>query len=235
MSMFDRYSLQLAIKYKKYYKSLFLGLVDLAVVNAYIVHNARRDADGLLKLSHVKVHKQLHLELCQLREEAWEGLRSTEDAVATPSKASSSRSASRHVPLQNEEWRPRNNQAGRKRRTRACKVCSLLKGTDDARGDSSVYCSDCKLTTSSKKPMAWRGFLRDKIRDRHNGAAMSCFEIWHKAWRNGTLLPTKARKRNIRARMPARSEEEGAQEDTESGEESTSSASKRSRTAETAE
>jgi hypothetical protein len=87
MYMFDRYSLQLAIKYKKYYKSLSLGLVDLAVVDAYIVHNARRAGDRLRKLSHVKLLKQLHLELCQLREEDWEWLRSTEDAVATPAKS----------------------------------------------------------------------------------------------------------------------------------------------------
>jgi hypothetical protein len=117
-----------------------------------------------------------------------------------------------------------------------CKVCWLLKGTDDARGgDASVYCSDCKLTTTSKKPMAWRVYLCDNVRHRYNDAAMSCFEIWHKAWRNGTLLPTKARKPNIRARMPARSEDEGAQEDAESDEESTARASKRARTAETAE
>ncbi|POM81531.1 Hypothetical protein PHPALM_483 [Phytophthora palmivora] len=70
----QRYSLQLAIKYMKYCKSLFLGLIDLALINAYIVHNARRGADGMRKLSHVKVIKQLHLELCQLREEAWEAL-----------------------------------------------------------------------------------------------------------------------------------------------------------------
>uniref|UniRef100_H3GLY6 PiggyBac transposable element-derived protein domain-containing protein n=1 Tax=Phytophthora ramorum TaxID=164328 RepID=H3GLY6_PHYRM len=35
----QRYSLQLARRYKKYYKSLFLGLIDLAIVNAYIVFN----------------------------------------------------------------------------------------------------------------------------------------------------------------------------------------------------
>ncbi|POM71749.1 Hypothetical protein PHPALM_11638 [Phytophthora palmivora] len=69
----QRYSLQLAIKYKKYYKSLFLGLVDLAVINAYIVFNDRR-AGTAQKINYVKFLKQLHLELCQLRDEDWEGL-----------------------------------------------------------------------------------------------------------------------------------------------------------------
>uniref|UniRef100_H3H5R1 PiggyBac transposable element-derived protein domain-containing protein n=1 Tax=Phytophthora ramorum TaxID=164328 RepID=H3H5R1_PHYRM len=45
----QRYSLQLCIKYKKYYKSLFLGLTDLAIINAYIVYNARRAAANLSK------------------------------------------------------------------------------------------------------------------------------------------------------------------------------------------
>ncbi|KAG6611488.1 Pol protein [Phytophthora cinnamomi] len=210
----DLYSLQLAIKYKKYYKSLFLGLVDLAIINAYIVYNARRAADGLKKMSHVKFLKKLHLELCQLTEDDWEGVLSAEDAQATPSKAPAQPRNGGHVPVPNDEWRPGNSQAGRKRRTRACKVCSLLKGTDDAKGgDSSLYCSDCKLKTSSKKPMAWRVFLCDKVRHKHNGAAMSCFEIWHKAWRNGTLLSKRARKRNIRARTPAVLSVEGAAEE----------------------
>lgn len=215
MHMLHRYSLQLAIKYKKYYKSLFLGLVDLAIINAYIIYNARRVADGQRKLSHVKFIKQMHLELCQLRPDDWEGLLYDEDAAATPSRSRSRTQQPGHIPVQNDEWRPGNNQAGRKRRTRVCKVCSLLKGTDGARGgDSSMYCSDCKLATPSKKPKAWRVFLCDKARHRHNGALMTCFDIWHRVWRNGTLLPKTARKRNIRARTPAQvslaaSDEEG--------------------------
>lgn len=36
----QRYSLQRALVFRKYYKSLFLELVDLAIVNSYIVHKA---------------------------------------------------------------------------------------------------------------------------------------------------------------------------------------------------
>ncbi|KAE9244122.1 hypothetical protein PF004_g5807 [Phytophthora fragariae] len=64
----QRYSLQRALKYKKYYKSLFFGFLDLAIVNAFIVFNARCEADGAKKLSHVKFLKQLHLELAQLQD-----------------------------------------------------------------------------------------------------------------------------------------------------------------------
>lgn len=135
--MLYKYSLQLAIKYKKYYKSLFLGLVDLAVINAYIVYNARRAADGMKKLSHVKFLKKLHLQLCQLRDEDWHALLNNTDS--TPSKKSTKSSSTGHNRVQNDKWRAGNNQTGRKRRTRVCKVCSLLKGSDDVRGVTLRY------------------------------------------------------------------------------------------------
>ncbi|POM71657.1 Hypothetical protein PHPALM_11741 [Phytophthora palmivora] len=171
----QRYSLQLAIKYKKYYKSLFLGLIDLALINAYIVHNAGRASDGMRKLGHVKFMKQLHLELCQLREEGWEALLSSDSMEGTPSKA---------------------------------------------------------------RPKAWRVFLCDKVRHEHNGRPMSCFDIWHKAWRNGTALPSKARKRKIRARTPAKTPAEGSiNNNAGSSDDSTSSPhhQKQARRAETAD
>uniref|UniRef100_H3GNY3 PiggyBac transposable element-derived protein domain-containing protein n=1 Tax=Phytophthora ramorum TaxID=164328 RepID=H3GNY3_PHYRM len=208
----QRYSLQLCIKYKKYSKSLFLGLTDLAIINGYIVYDARRAAANLSKVRHVKFMKQLHLELCQLREEDLELLRSNENLQVTPQKtANSSRiRRSAHKPLQNDECRPGNNGVGRKRRTRACKICALLKGTDNARGgDSSVYSSKCKLPTTSKKPMAWRVFLCEKMRHAVSGQPMSCFGSWHKALRDGTLAPAPRRdgkKRMIRAQRPAESQ-----------------------------
>ncbi|KAG3254376.1 hypothetical protein PI124_g1076 [Phytophthora idaei] len=115
----QRYSLQLCMKYKKYYKGQSLGLVDLAIINIYIVYNAARVATNKPKVIHVKFLKRLHLELCHLREEDWESLRSDDIFQATPSKASkrarSRRSA--HIQLQNDEWRAGNNNIGRRRRT----------------------------------------------------------------------------------------------------------------------
>jgi hypothetical protein len=223
----------LAVKYKKYYKSLFLGFIDLAITNAFIVFNRRRVNDGLAKHSHVKFLKQLHLELCQLDEADWAAARDSRCFQGTPTKSAARPAARRsaHTPVQNDEWRDANNSQGRKRRTRACKVCSLLKGMDDARGgDSSVYCGSCKLKTSSKNPKAARVFLCEKVRHAHGGVPMSCFDMWHKAWRNGTALP-KTVNRRIRARTPgevdaSESEEEGKHKsDTESAHRSESSGS----------
>ncbi|KAK1942774.1 PiggyBac transposable element-derived protein 4 [Phytophthora citrophthora] len=183
----QRYLLQLCIMYKKYYKGLFLGLVDLAIINAYIVFNAARAASGHPKMSH-----ELRLELCQLRDKDWEILSTNASFQPTPSKEPNARSAHRagHKPLLNNEWRPGNNNQGRKRRTRVCKVCSLLKDTSSARGgDSSTYCSTCTLQTMSKKSMARRVFLCEKKRHTMKGELRSCFDIWHKCWSNGALAP----------------------------------------------
>ncbi|OWZ16929.1 hypothetical protein PHMEG_0009208 [Phytophthora megakarya] len=38
----QRYSLQLAVAFKKYYKTICLGLVDMAIMNAYIVFREAR-------------------------------------------------------------------------------------------------------------------------------------------------------------------------------------------------
>ncbi|KAL3664925.1 hypothetical protein V7S43_010102 [Phytophthora oleae] len=54
--------------------------------------------------------------------------------------------------------------------------------------------------------MAWRIFLCEKKRHTLKGELQSCFDIWHKSWRNGALVPAPQRggKRSIRARAPAR-------------------------------
>lgn len=63
----QRYSLQLAARCQKYYASLFWGLVDMAIVNSYIVYkelHKRRNAKP--KLSHAQFKKVLHLQLLGL-------------------------------------------------------------------------------------------------------------------------------------------------------------------------
>ncbi|KAJ8525789.1 hypothetical protein ON010_g15324 [Phytophthora cinnamomi] len=51
------------------------------------------------------------------------------------------------------------------------------------------------------------------VKKRHTvkGELLSCFDIWHRAWRNAALvpMPTRGGKRSIRAHGPARNEEDG--------------------------
>lgn len=42
----QRYSLQLSVRFRKYYKTVFLGLVDMALVNAYIIFREARKMVG---------------------------------------------------------------------------------------------------------------------------------------------------------------------------------------------
>ncbi|OWZ00317.1 hypothetical protein PHMEG_00028520 [Phytophthora megakarya] len=58
---------------------------------------------------------------------------------------------------------------------------------------------------ASKHPKAGRVFLCEKPRREHTGIPITCFDLWHRVWRNGTALPSSARKRKICARMPATS------------------------------
>ncbi|GMF44964.1 unnamed protein product [Phytophthora fragariaefolia] len=64
---FQRYSIQRAVRFRKYYKSLVLGLIDLAIVNGYIVHKAYHNDKMSRLLTHVKYMKKLHLQLYQVQ------------------------------------------------------------------------------------------------------------------------------------------------------------------------
>ncbi|KAF1793345.1 PiggyBac transposable element-derived protein [Phytophthora cactorum] len=145
----QRYFLQMSRRYKKYYKSLFLGLIDLAIINACILYNCRRAADGKPKLLHVQFLKRLHLELIQLKPDDSKKMLRNHSVQPTPTKQR--QSAIKHVPVWTDEWRKGNSDATRKRRQRACKVCSVLKGTNEPwGGETTYYCAECKLETASK-------------------------------------------------------------------------------------
>ncbi|DAZ98751.1 TPA: hypothetical protein N0F65_003807, partial [Lagenidium giganteum] len=60
----QRYSVQQACRFKKYYKPRFLGLVDMALVNAYIIHREHKRHQGSLKgSSHRDFFETLQQEL----------------------------------------------------------------------------------------------------------------------------------------------------------------------------
>ncbi|OWZ18775.1 hypothetical protein PHMEG_0007076 [Phytophthora megakarya] len=129
----QRYSVQLAVRYKKYYKRLFLGFVDLAIANAFIC---------------------LHLELCQLEECDWEIVRRSQGLQGTPTKRRAPQGPVEHKPVLTDEMRKGNKEGSMKRRTRACKVCTVLKQKISG-GDTSSYCSGCveKIQVVTGLPM----------------------------------------------------------------------------------
>ncbi|POM59702.1 hypothetical protein PHPALM_31524 [Phytophthora palmivora] len=193
----QRYSLQLAVRF-----SLFLGFVDLAIVNAFIVYNRARTAANKPKVSHIDFQKQLHLELYQLSECDWTALQHTRGQNLTPSKQRSAGSST-HMPVKTEDKIKGNKEGSQKSRQRACKVCSLLKDVVTG-GDTSFRCT-CFLTTYNKKTGEANTspvYLCDKVKHAFDGQACTCFEIWHKCWRNGANKPSRG-KRKIRVRTAA--------------------------------
>ena len=62
----QRYSVQRSVRFAKYYKMLFLGLFDMALVNSYIVHREYCRSVGEKPLSHALFRTRLHEQLLEL-------------------------------------------------------------------------------------------------------------------------------------------------------------------------
>ncbi|OWY96899.1 hypothetical protein PHMEG_00032715, partial [Phytophthora megakarya] len=68
----------------------------------------------------------------------------------------------------------------RKRRQRQCKVCTIRKTVSSKRQVTRFYCPKC--SNGSK-----RVYLCDKVRqDHYPNNNLTCYEIWHQLWRNGS-------------------------------------------------
>ncbi|KAG2784519.1 hypothetical protein JG687_00017394 [Phytophthora cactorum] len=125
----QRYSLQRAGRFRKYYKPLVLGLIDLAIVNGYFVHKAYHKHGTSCPLTPVKYLKRLHLQLCQLQASGMHeainfGAHQGQEQEA-PAAASVRAGQATHAPQLLDEWRDKSTQP--KRRQRACKVSLLLR------------------------------------------------------------------------------------------------------------
>ncbi|POM74175.1 LOW QUALITY PROTEIN: Hypothetical protein PHPALM_8917 [Phytophthora palmivora] len=180
---YQTYSLLLDVRYKKYYKSLFLAFVDLSTINAFI------------KISHISFLKQLHLELCQLDEPDWDIVRRSQRPQGTPTKRRTLEGPVERKPVLQEGKRKGNTEGSTKRRTRAF---ALLNEKING-GDTSSYCRGCVLQATGKSKSS-RVYLCCKVKNIYDGKARSCFDIWHECWRNGTLKPSGEGKRSIRVR-----------------------------------
>ena len=61
------YSLQEAVKQMKYYKTLFLGLIDMALVNAFIIQKCHAQGNGDTPMTHADWLAALQAELLGVR------------------------------------------------------------------------------------------------------------------------------------------------------------------------
>jgi hypothetical protein len=184
----QRYSVQRALRAKKYYITLFFGLIDIALVNSYIAHCQYCKHVGETPLSHAKFRMLLHEQLLNASEADFQIADSPSPASTTSSPARLPSSVTTHR-LQFAE----DKQPSGKMRYRVCKVCSILH-TDPSKpiGKSRAFCVDC----STEK---CRIYLCDRIRSsNHENNHMTCFQIWHQLWKDGS-----ARDEGRRIRMRA--------------------------------
>jgi hypothetical protein len=65
----QRYSVQMAFVFKKYYKSIFLGLLDIALVNSYIVWRVLAKQQGLPLPAHDVFLETLQKQLLSLTDD----------------------------------------------------------------------------------------------------------------------------------------------------------------------
>ncbi|GMG17466.1 unnamed protein product [Phytophthora fragariaefolia] len=174
------YSLQLAFRFQKYYKSLFLGLIDIALVNAYIVYTDELwEKNKKRKDSHYTFMLQLHTQLLKICEGDFIGSARSQDGP--PERPIII--VGEHSIVQGTDKRKHGE--GNRSRQRACKVCSLLKEKGAKRSSTtSYYCPKC---SENKNGLTW---LCNRVRDHHQLEGLTCAQIWHVTWRNGEFKPS---------------------------------------------
>ncbi|ETO77671.1 hypothetical protein F444_07150 [Phytophthora nicotianae P1976] len=119
----QRYSIQGAMKMKKYYHTIFLGLVDMALINAYIIY---RRVQGNLTPGNLSVEALADTPVA----------RSSVPRYTLPAQ---------HTTKQVSVFRTtrgKNGKYSQKRRQYGCKVCSLLRPGKNS-WETTFYCVEC--------------------------------------------------------------------------------------------
>ncbi|ETM47492.1 hypothetical protein L914_07803 [Phytophthora nicotianae] len=98
----QRYSLQLQTWYKKYYRAIFMGLVDVAIVNAYIVFPEAQKRIDVRPTSHAGFLLELYAQLLAMKREVFverstaSGVNSDEEDLAPFTRD--------HEPVECPDW-----------------------------------------------------------------------------------------------------------------------------------
>ncbi|KAJ0391678.1 hypothetical protein P43SY_011574 [Pythium insidiosum] len=92
-----RYSIQKSVRMLKYYKSIFLGIVDMAIVNGFVVHRYEMQAQGKPTPTHAEYIMRLHQELLTITKTDMVAYPVAENLVSAPAQVSE------HVLIQTKE------------------------------------------------------------------------------------------------------------------------------------
>jgi hypothetical protein len=161
------FSLQMSTRFTKYYK--VLGFLDLALVNAFLIHKEAAKIKGTVSMKRSEWFTVLQNQLLQLKAEDFVGI---EDATPAASRQKRRRTPVRlaHALEQSEDWVTVTGV--QKRRQRPCKVCALLRTEKKKSFATTFFCERCSIDNAK----CW---LCNKIRRDYKGVAKTCFEIWH--------------------------------------------------------
>ncbi|KAG6623606.1 uncharacterized protein IUM83_02195 [Phytophthora cinnamomi] len=186
----QRFSLQTSVRLQKYYKSLFLGFLDLAMVNAYLSHKEACKLNGTTAMKRGEWYSVLQNQLLQLKAQDFQGI------TVTPPTRSGKRVRKRtgpegHSLAQFGDWVTVSGV--QKRRPRSCKVCALLRGARKKSFQTTYYCESCSLDDA-------KCYLCPKARREYKGAMKTCFQIWHEDFECGLTIPPTLGKRAVLCR-----------------------------------
>ncbi|ETO60538.1 hypothetical protein F444_21287 [Phytophthora nicotianae P1976] len=180
------YSLQMSTRFTKYYKSLFLGLMDMVMVNAYLTHKEGAKIKGAVAMKRSEWFCVLQNQLLQLKAEDFAGVE------ATPPPASQKRQRTpvrlTHALQQSEDWVTVTGV--QKRRQRSCKVYALLRTEKKKFFATTFFCERCSVDNAK----CW---LCNRIRREYKGVAKTCFDIWHDDFDAGQAIPPNLGKRIV--------------------------------------
>ncbi|POM59080.1 Hypothetical protein PHPALM_36187 [Phytophthora palmivora] len=130
----QRYSLQQQTTCKKYYKAVFMGLVNVAIVNAYIVYRE----------THAEFLTRLQVQMLELTEADFEERQPVSDTpLAIPTTL-----PTEHVPRESPDFKLINGQ--HERRQRQCNVCSNRKRHVGERRATKYYCPRCSPSDKAR-------------------------------------------------------------------------------------
>lgn len=196
----QRYSVQRSLRVVKYYKTLFFGLFDIALVNSYVLHREYCKNTQEKPMSHAEFRVLLHEQLLDMASSDFRP-----SVVATIDNTIDLGSPHPRLPsVTTHQMRMTDDkQASGKYRYRVCKVCSILHEDRTVPiGNSRSYCVEC----STEKA---RVYLCNCIRSTQSGNQLTCFQIWHQVWENGALR-SGARKIRLRSFKDARRDSSGS-------------------------
>ncbi|GMF44658.1 unnamed protein product [Phytophthora fragariaefolia] len=162
------YSLQMSTRFTKYHKGLFLGFLDLALVNAFLTHKVAAKIKGTVAMKCSEWFTVLQNQLLQRKAEDFAGVEATPPPCRQKRRRTPVRLA--HALEQSEDWVTVTGV--QKCRQRSCKVCALLR-TEKKKSFATTYFCERYSIDNAK---CW---LCNKIRREYKAVAKTCFEIWH--------------------------------------------------------